>query len=463
MRHTKLAVVMASAVLAVAGLAGCSSSNGKVKVVFWHTMGQSNQAWLNERIAEFNKIYPDVTIEHAAQGDYTGLKSKISSAIPAGTTPTMAFCYPDHVADYLVAGASEDLAPYISSATDGLGASGTLLADTGKSDFVPAYWEEGTKYVDEKGQALSGIYSLPFSKSTEVLFYNKTEFTKNGWTVPTTWAEMWALAAQIKTKYADVTPLGYDSDANMLITLFEQLGVPYTSATTDANTGHFLFNNADAKSLVTELKGYYSKGYFVTQGTSSSGSYTSTMFTKGAVKGGCLMTIGSTGGTTYNWPSKSADDTSGAFDVGVAELPQYDTNHKKIIMQGPSITLFKRASEQEKHYAWLLYKYLTNTDNSASYSFLTGYNPVRTSSYSSKYYDQYNADTMANTKYQLVHEVSQLANTLTNDYYVSPAFKGSTAARDQMNGILASVCNNNTSVDDAFSAALTACVFATNS
>src|SRR5574344_637260 len=273
---------------------------------------------------------------------------------------------------------------------------------------------------------------------------------------------MWALASEIKTKYPEATPLGYDSDANMLITLFEQLGIPYTSATTTETTGHFLFNHADAKSLVSELQGYYKKGYFVTQGTSSSGSYTSTMFTKGAVKGGCLMTIGSTGGTTYNWPSKASDDPSGAFDVGVAELPQYDTSHKKIIMQGPSVTLFKRATDQEKHYAWLLYKYLTNTDNSASYSFLTGYNPVRTSSYSSKFYDQYDAATMNNTKYQLVHEVSQLANTLTNDYYVSPAFKGSSAARDQMNGILAAVCNNKTSVDDAFSAALTACVFATN-
>jgi multiple sugar transport system substrate-binding protein len=461
MKHTKLVVTLATAVLAVAGLTGCGNSS-KVTVTFWHTMGQTNQAWLNERISEFNAIYPDVTIEHAAQGDYTGLKSKISSAIPAGTTPTMAFCYPDHVADYLVAGASEDLTPYISSTEDGLGSATTQLGDTGKDDFVPAYWEEGTKYVDEKGQALSGIYSLPFSKSTEVLFYNKTAFAANSWTVPTTWNEMWALAAKIKAKYPQATPLGYDSDANMLITLFEQLDIPYTSATTDANTGHFLFNNADAKSLVSELAGYYKKGYFVTQGTSSSGSYTSTMFTKGATSGGCLMTIGSTGGTTYNYPAADTDGKQ-PFEVGVAELPQYDTNHKKIIMQGPSITLFKRATDAEKKYAWLFYKYITNTDNSASYSFLTGYNPVRTSSYSSKFYDQYDEGTMKGTKYELVHQVSQLANTITNDYYVSPAFKGSTAARDQMNGILAAVCNNGTSVEDAFSAALTACVFAVNS
>jgi len=129
-------------------------------------------------------------------------------------------------------------------------------------------------------------------------------------------------------------------------------------------------------------------------------------------------------------------------------------------MQGPSVTFFKRASAEQKKYAWLFYKYLTNTDNSASYSFLTGYSPVRTSSYSSSNYDQYDETTMSNTKYQLIHEVSQLAVTITNDYFVSPAFKGSTAARDEMNKILAAVCNNGTSVADAFQNALTACVFA---
>jgi multiple sugar transport system substrate-binding protein len=461
MKSGKLLVGIGTAIMLLSTLTGCGD-DGKVKIVFWHTMGQANQAWLNERIKEFNKLYPEVSIAHAAQGDYAGLKTKISSAIPAGTTPTMAYCYPDHVADYLVAGASEDMTSYINSTEYGLGVnpSGKDLGDKAASDFVPAYYDEGQHYVDKNGVSVSGIYSLPFSKSTEVMFYNKTIFAKEGWTVPTTWTELWTWAAKCKEKYPTATPLGYDSDANMLITMFEQLQIPYTTATTSGQNGHFLFNNDDAKSLVTELLSYYKKGYFVTQGTSANGSYTSTMFTKGAVANGCLMTIGSTGGTGYNWPANSESDPTGAFAVGVAEIPQFDSNHKKLIMQGPSVTFFKRASAEQKKYAWLFYKYLTNTDNSASYSFLTGYSPVRTSSYSSSNYDQYDETTMSNTKYQLIHEVSQLAVTITNDYFVSPAFKGSTAARDEMNKILAAVCNNGTSVADAFQNALTACVFA---
>ena len=34
------------------------------------------------------------------------------------------------------------------------------------------------------------FYSLPFNKSTEVLYYNKTFFEENNLTVPTTWDEM---------------------------------------------------------------------------------------------------------------------------------------------------------------------------------------------------------------------------------------------------------------------------------
>jgi hypothetical protein len=45
-------------------------------------------------------------------------------------------------------------------------------------------------------------------------------------------------------------PLGYDSDSNFYITLSEQKGIPFTSATGD----HYLFNNAGAKAMVTDLK-----------------------------------------------------------------------------------------------------------------------------------------------------------------------------------------------------------------
>ena len=62
---------------------------------------------------------------------------------------------------------------------------------------------------------------------------------------------------------------------------------------------------AGIKSMLNMLKGYYDLGYFKTKGTSANATYTSSRFTAGEI----FMSIGSTGGTTYN----STND----FEVGV--------------------------------------------------------------------------------------------------------------------------------------------------
>jgi hypothetical protein len=61
----------------------------------------------------------------------------------------------------------------------------------------------------------------------------------------------------------------------MYITLSEQKKIAYTSGTGD----HFLFNNDDAKAMVTELKAKYDLGYYKSQATLGNGTYTSTKFT----------------------------------------------------------------------------------------------------------------------------------------------------------------------------------------
>ena len=49
------------------------------------------------------------------------------------------------------------------------------FTETQLDDFVDAYYNEGMAFGDGK------MYTLPYAKSTEVLFYNKTEFEKNKW------------------------------------------------------------------------------------------------------------------------------------------------------------------------------------------------------------------------------------------------------------------------------------------
>lgn len=420
------------------------------KVVFWHTMGDVLEKVVTEAITSFNKVYPNITIELSNQGDYNGIKDKLTKAIPAGTTPTMAFCYPDHVAEYLTSGAIEEMGQYSTDSVIGFGKDSTESG--GVSDFISNFWQEGQVYTD------SGIFSLPFAKSTEVMFYNKSEFTKHGYSVPTTWDELWTLCAKIKTDYAslsDFVPIGIDSDSNFYISLSEQYGIPFTSKETSEASGHYLFNNDQAKAKVSELKSFFDRGYFITEGTSPSNAYTSSRFLKGAVNGGSLMTIGSTGGTSYDYPGTAAD----TFDVQVALPPAKDSASHQVITQGPAVTFFKRSSLKSKYAAWLFYKWVTNTDNSAAYALASGYEPVRNSSYLTPAY-QTMLNYTADDKTLLFSKVARVTKTMEDYYFSSPVFVGSAKARTEVGKMLASVLLGEKTVDKAFSDALTACVYA---
>jgi len=414
-------------------------------ITFWHTIGKTNLDALNTMITEFNKVYPNISITTTSQGGYDTLKDTISNAIPAGTTPTMAYCYPDHVAEYLAAGAVTKMDAYIDSPLFGLGVDNGL-GDQGKEDFIQTYWNEGNQY-SVNGVATEGVYSLPFSKSTEVMFYNKTAFDKNGWQVPTTWDGLWSLCGTIKSTagYETVNPFGYDSDANWFITMSEQQKIPYTSGTGD----HFLFQNAEAKAMVAKLKTNYDLGYWKSQKTSANGAYTSTQFTAQSL----LMSVGSTGGTTYNYTE--------AFETGVAAIPQADLDEGKVIMQGPSVCFFNRATATEKLASWLFYKFITNTKNSAVWSVLTGYNPVRTSSFTD---DVYTTGRETSGSKGLVKKVADFladpAVGYSDMYYTSPAFKGSSTARVEMGNLMGAVMLGTKDVDTAFSDAMSNCVFA---
>jgi multiple sugar transport system substrate-binding protein len=409
-------------------------------VDFWETFGASGTtATTMKAYAEaFQKLYPNITINLVSKDSYVNINSAISQAIPSGTTPTMAICYPDHVAGYLDSGAVEQLDSYMNDQYLGLGVN-DLTKGGALDDFIASYLPECNSYSE------SGYYSMPFTKSTEALFYNKTMFDAKGWSVPTTWDEMWDLCATIKADTSiegidQVTPFGYDSDDNLFITFDEQADIPYTSLTKP----HYLFDNTQNHDFVNLLKTKHDAGYFLTKGSSANSTYTSTQFTSKTL----YMTVGSTGGTSYNYT-----DT---FDVGVAGIPQVDTNSPKVISQGPSVCFFKRASIDEKRAAWLFYKFITNTDNTAYWAQVTGYNPIRTSAYTSTVWTDWKAGATTG-KDKLIADVADYCQEYyvgKDAYYTSPAFKGSATCRTQVGGIISSVLLGTKTVDEAFNDAM---------
>ena len=444
-----IAVMIASAVSMVACGDKDNNDDGKITIKFYHTMGQNLRDVLEAHIIEFNKLYPDIVIEHEQVGNYDDVRNQISTEINVGAQPNIAYCYPDHVALYNVAGAVQTLDEYINSTETVTRADGSTeivgLTAEQKADFIQGYYNEGKQFGDNL------MYTMPLSKSTEVLYYNKTFFTANNLTPPTTWDEMEALCAKIKELDPECIPLGYDSEANWFITMCEQYGSPYTSA---QEGNHFLFNNDTNKAFVTKFAEWYNKGYVTTQ--TIYGGYTSGLFN--AAEGTkSYMSIGSSAGATKQRPAM----VNGAypFDVGITTIPQVNASNPKVISQGPSLCIFGKEDSEEVKASWLFVKYLTtNVAFQAEFSMVSGYVPViksvNTNSAYKKFIDGANGGSniaALSAKICLEQEAA---------YYTSPAFNGSSQARDEVGNLMVQCLTGKVGINQAFADAIANCEYA---
>ena len=425
----KIIAVLMAAVLLIGGLAACGGKGGssnfsipeggydgsEVTIKFAHTMGAKLQEVLNYHIGEFNKLYPNITIEHSSYGGWGDIAGLINSTETIkradGSTETLGLT-PDQI-----------------------------------NDFIAGFYNEGKQFGDGL------MYTLPMSKSTEVLYYNKTFFDEHNLSLPSTWDELEALCGQIKAIDPESIPLGYDSEANWFITMCEQYGSPYTSASGD----HFLFDNEQNRAFVKEFNEWYQKGYLTTQ--TLYGSYTSGLF---VAKEGTrsYMSIGSSAGATHQRPALV--DGAYPFEVGITTIPQVDANNKKVISQGPSLCIFQKDNPQEVIASWLFVKFLTTTvEFQAEFAMASGYVPVLKSVGENPVYADFLAH--ADGGNYIAALSAKVCLEQEDAYYASPAFNGSSTARDEVGALMAKCLPLTGDVDgkiaDAFEEAIEECEY----
>ena len=410
----------------------------EIKITWYSTMGQNLKDVAQEAIDAFQADYPNVTVDHQTIGGYDDVRNQITTEIPNGNQPNLAYCYADHVALYNKAKAVVQLDNLINDETFG-------YTEEELNDFVKGYYDEGRNFGDEF------MYTLPYSKSTEVLYYNKTVFEAKGWTVPTTWAEMMTLCATIKQEYPNSIPLGLDTEANTFITIAEQLGAEYTSAKGD----HFLFDNATNRATVQQLKTWYDAGYFTTKAIIN--AYTSTLFTlykstiPAADYSGSFMSIGSTGGASNQYSS--------SFECGVAPYPTWNAEAQaKVISQGPNLCIFNKDNAQEVLATWIFVKeYLLDSTFQAKFSMASGYNPVLKSSAVIPAYEEFLNNAVGTSAAGTKALAAKASNDMVEAYYTSPAFVGSSTARDEVGNLMVAVLTGTKDIDKAFKEAIAAC------
>ena len=145
------------------------------------------------------------------------------------------------------------------------------------------------------------------------------------------------------------------------------------------------------------------------------------------------MSIGSSAGATHQRPEKV--DGKYPFEVGIATIPQANADAPKVISQGPSLCIFQKENSQEVLASWLFVKFLTtNVDFQAEFSSVSGYVPVLKSVAEHEGYKAFLDD--ADGGDNIAALSAKICMEQEKAYYTSPAFNGSSTARDEVGTLL---------------------------
>ena len=434
---------------------GCGGGNDddRIEIEYWHANGAALTTVLEEIKADFEAKNPDYKVKLVSYGDYNTLRDTITSAIAGGIAPTAAQTYPDHISLYLEGEALQSLDKYINDPVNG-------MSKEEQAQFIEGFWAEGTIY-DTAGTR----YGMPFNKSTELMYYNADIFAKYGWEVPKTWDEVIEVAEAYKktTEYAEaikanpgkVYALGYDSEANLFITLTQQYGAVYTSF--DAN-GKGIYNafgavEADVLKSKASMNWYleeFKKGNIATS-TAFGTDYCSDAFKAGQ----CIMTIGSSAGATYN-DGQAA--TGVKFTTGVSAVPQKDLENGQVIQQGTNVSLFKCSDAKEELGGWLWLKHMVSYESALKWALETSYFPIRYDVLNSEEYQNHIKGNIIADDGSVVEGIQTLAAKAKEAglaqsqwFYTNVAFPGSSKARDNAETIVQQILyGDSMTVDKAY-------------
>ena len=456
-----------------------SSSSSKpeipdeVSISFWSTGSQGMTSQLQLLAGNFEQAVlqntgKTVHVEVTVEGGYDDIEDKISKGLSVGAVPTMAVAYPDTVANIIASEPKDkeylyDITPFMNDPEIGF-TKQSYLGDTDDADeydIIPAFFDEGRHYARE------GMFSYPFMKSSEVMFYKVADVERaykkykpsvigadaiRDDLAHMTWEEFERLLTVVMQNKNEILSTlkhaaWYDSDSNWFITQMFQREIPYTSIVDGSGSIDFESGKAraDAEAMVASFKALHDDDRITTKGVEN--TYGSTAFTGDEV----LFEIGSSGGTGYNMPEGLAPE-----DIGVVPVPAYNDN-PLYVTQGPTITFIKNPTQTDAqnyaqmYYAWQFAKYLTNPDNNVRLCIIgsEGYIPIRYSAYTSDTYMDFLEEPSI-----YASSAKVLINEIDGDYYNAPVFPGSAQLRDQVGGIVSGVLKNGADITESFTEAI---------
>lgn len=424
------------------------------EITFWakNDTNKTQTQIYEKAIADFEALYPNITVNLRLYTDYGKIYNDVITNISTNTTPNVCITYPDHIATYLTG--DNSVVPLDALFEDekyGLGGSEVLFDAPSGEEIIPQFLEEcriGDHY-----------YAVPFMRSTEACYINKTFVEALGYTLPETltWDFIWEVSEAATEKDDEgnflvngqkvMIPFIYKSTDNMMIQMLRQKEAGYSS-----DSGEIQIFNDTTKELLYTIAEHAKTGAFSTFKISS---YPANFLNAGQ----CIFAVDSTAGATWMGTDAPLTDISKdkfvEFETAVMPVPQFDPDNPQMISQGPSVCVFNKEDTQEVLASWLFAQYLLTNEVQIAYSQTEGYVPVTSKAQESTEYQDYLSRCGEDNSlyYDVKIKASQLLLDNTDHTFVTPVFNGSASLRDAAGQMIENVTKSvrrKQEVDDAY-------------
>lgn len=361
-----------------------ANKNGKTEIVFWHAMGGPLGEAMDKLIDEYNdnpnsKCY----VKTINMGSYDTLQKKLLASLIANEAPDIAQCFETLTKKFIKHEKIVCIDDLINADIEEAKKAGKTLEDI-RDDIIPALRINNTF----QGK----LYSFPFNKSVQVLYYNKTMFKTVGLDPekpPRTFNELREYCKKIVDYYKNdgvdrkLHIYGYGCAKSNNWSFLNRI---------KANKGYIVKRNDDGslKCGFNEPAAIESLKFLqdMLKDTDPNGKGYPLAKEGQAFDHQNDFTAGLCGIIESSVTSKKFMNITD-FELGMAPLPgiedpsRPDGVFRSTILSGTNICIFKGNDPKKIEGAWDFIKWFTNTDNGVEWSINTTYMPVRKSSVSS--------------------------------------------------------------------------------
>lgn len=314
-----------------------------IELDFWHAMTGPHEVALDSLIDRFHAEHPYIRINHEFQGNYGEINTLVSASALAGTLPHMVQQTTDTVTSYVADGILMPLTGFFND-----------TFSTDEINDIVAVFREGVQWNGE-------FYSVPFGKSTRVLFVNLDLMEEYNLEIPTTWDELIEVAQVLRNEEEGRFGMGFENGWGAeFIGLTVQHGGEYI----DEATATAMFGGPEGIAAAQFVMDLYNDGVARFAGEDN---FLSGVFGAGNV----AMYIGSSAGLPH-----VTNAVDGDFAWTTAVLPTYNGVGASRFQGNDIVMMDNGMSEEEALAAWTFMAFTLRAEETAQWSADSGYIPV---------------------------------------------------------------------------------------